>query len=107
MKTASRRRPSGISEAGRFMRFVILLLGFCLTGLSWASCVQFIWIDEDGNEVELPIGPTFYERFSRGMDRETVAQALNEGCPRRTREISFEEACAEFLDLRQSVPYSI
>lgn len=105
MGTASRRRPSGISEAGRFMRFVILLLGFCLAGLSWASCVQFVWIDEDGNEVELPVGPTFYERFSRGMDRKAVAQALSEGSPKRTREISFEEACAEFLDLRQSVPF--
>lgn len=87
------------------MRFVILLLGFCLAGLSWASCVQFVWIDEDGNEVELPVGPTFYERFSRGMDRKAVAQALSEGSPKRTREISFEEACAEFFDLKQSVPF--
>ena len=87
------------------MKFMILLLGFCFSGLSLASCLQFMWIDEDGNEVELPIGPTFYERFSRGMDRDAVARALNKGCPKRTREISFEEACAEFFDLKYSVPF--
>ena len=88
------------------MKFMILLLGFCFSGLSLASCLQFMWIDEDGNEVELPVGPTFHELFSRGMDREAVAQILRDERPvRQFREVPFEVANEAFVGLRQSVPF--